>query len=318
MNDYNLTIPLDIFRCCICSKIAYNPVNAKCDHVTCSICYDKIQGDKKCPLCREKLYNSFNNLIGKILKSTPFHHYQCSIEECEFEGTYKEILDHIKECPKKIIVCDKCKLPMTSEYYKKEHLKLLCNFRIIECEKCTKKIEAGDLNNHYQYECDYFEINCSKCNQKMLKKDLKQHDQMMHSIQVINCCLCNIDIKTNDYDFHLHSTHHCIRCYICQKVLEKKLYENHVENYHKTSINDKKHQILGITAYNSPPSILGNYTICSGIFNTTGINLTSNATGVSTINDEKITPIVSQTFRPIETHKKTFHKRKYTSYRPKK
>lgn len=220
-----IPIPIDFFNCCVCYKRAYNPVNSSCTHITCGGCFDKIQGEKICPICRTKLYYSINNLIEKILIDYAKDE-ECRNQDCEFKGTYKEVLNHMKDCLKKIITCEKCRMPMTLKYYQKEHLSL-CNFRMVECERCQKKIESTDMKSHLENVCEYVEISCDQCEAKIVRAHFKLHQSINHYI--IKCKGCNEHITAKNHESHtLNCLYMKITCEYCNKDGARMLYKDHL------------------------------------------------------------------------------------------
>ena len=143
--------------CCICSNIAFSPVECqKCYKHLCSDCFKTLQSQKKtyeCPTCRyalvplpinEKIKRMRNNI--KVI--------------CNNQNCFKE---------KKVICLDEYMSPFN-------HIGPCLQLEIscpLDCEQTLKTVEQGQ--EHFKQCINRIE-KCDKCEQLILKKMQGLHD----------------------------------------------------------------------------------------------------------------------------------------------
>ncbi len=174
INEEFMKVPIDFFECCVCCNTAFDSIYSPCSHIICTLCYDQLK-DKKCPMCRTNITGFQKNLVNERLLSLYLQTIKCRNEGCDFKGAFKDVSKHNKNCPYRIVSCEKCGLKMASSYYKEKHPEI-CTFRMVKCEKCLAELEAPDLFSHQEHQCIYRLVTCdNQCGVKMEFRVLEEH-----------------------------------------------------------------------------------------------------------------------------------------------
>ncbi len=198
--EESITIPLSFFDCCVCYKTAYSPIAGACPHVICTDCFVRLEF-KKCPLCRIPLPNVKNEMVEHMFIRF-YGKAECRNEGCDFKGTCADLSKHGKECPHKLVSCDRCNLKMKADYFKTKHQEV-CNFRVINCEQCGDSIEAGDLSNHLSLQCRQRSIECKHCNESIKAEDLSTHMNLHCRRRLIECKHCGVKMGPHMLKKHM-------------------------------------------------------------------------------------------------------------------
>lgn len=109
-----------------------------------------------CPVCFEEI--SFAKQLPKIDAYTRKLKYFCKYKQCQYQGDYYEVLEHMKDCE-----CGKQELETSIDYYKK-----LLHIKQEEIDKLHKQ-----LNEQVQYlEAQDAELPISNCINQELRDDI--------------------------------------------------------------------------------------------------------------------------------------------------
>ncbi|XP_069791208.1 TNF receptor-associated factor 2-like isoform X2 [Narcine bancroftii] len=150
------------YLCCKCHGILRKPFQAQCGHRYCASCLMGIvsTGPQKCAACiKENIYeeplslldlnSAFpDNAARRELDNLPA---VCSDEGCPWKGTIKE--------------------------YEADHERR-CEYVLVPCEACSKKVRLVDLPWHLERECPERNLNCKYCKMSFHHKDIKAHDEI--------------------------------------------------------------------------------------------------------------------------------------------
>ncbi|XP_051893410.1 TNF receptor-associated factor 2-like isoform X2 [Pristis pectinata] len=150
------------YLCFECRGILRKPFQAQCGHRYCASCLKGIvsTGPQKCAACiEENIYeeplslldanSAFpDNAARRELDNLPA---VCSNESCPWKGTIKE--------------------------YEANH-EGRCEFVLMPCEACSKKVRQVDLPRHLERECPERNLNCKFCKMSFHHKDIKAHDEI--------------------------------------------------------------------------------------------------------------------------------------------
>ncbi len=199
-SPYKLTI------CSICNKILWNPQECghkTCKSVFCSKCLEShLAKDDKCPKCNDipkfepadtvsvhMLYplkfrcEHYPECQMKDLnyEDLPYHicdfdQLSCPINDCNWKGDRKKLVEHTAICPFQVIVCPNNKHGCLHEITKgnlQDHLGI-CNYQEIVCpSKCGTKGMKLFIEEHlhtscpnYKLECQYTDRGCSSVPQR--------------------------------------------------------------------------------------------------------------------------------------------------------
>ncbi|XP_032905115.1 TNF receptor-associated factor 2 isoform X2 [Amblyraja radiata] len=150
------------YLCFECHGILRKPFQAQCGHRYCASCLKGIvsNGPQKCAACiEENIYeeplslldanSAFpDNAARRELDNLPA---VCSNEGCPWKGTIKD--------------------------YEAEH-EGRCEYVLMPCEACSKKVRQVDLSRHLERECPERNLNCKFCKMSFHHKDIKAHDEI--------------------------------------------------------------------------------------------------------------------------------------------
>ena len=208
----------DKYNCGICMKVLRDAqLTVCCGHHYCETCLKQWltsktkthEGEKTCPNCRKKDFQSFPNK-EKIREIKEFKIY-CSHEEkgCEWVGELGALQEHldsnegcahvIVQCTNKAYKCRSyrnfsrvtCEASMERRHFT-YHQRNLCVYRQYTCEYCgyvdtydaiagsgqirNRRSTISSPNNHLS-ECGNYPLDCpNECGEKNIKrKDMKTH-----------------------------------------------------------------------------------------------------------------------------------------------
>ena len=150
-----------------------------------------------------------NNDCDKILlkKDLEFHLSQCDFTEkimkakckfCKNEFDMSNFSQHLKECPEKIIECDKgCKTKFKKKDLE-EHKNSICPEELIKCDYwdkgCKKLIKRKFLSDHYNLE----KVNHLNLDKKSNEKKEKNNEENKENILPIDNLILPIDRKEEE------------------------------------------------------------------------------------------------------------------------
>jgi hypothetical protein len=186
--NYNEMSILENFKCVICNNLVLKPVACtSCTGIYCQTCHSKSQDvnllSKTCPLCKNYLFqtrsltkieaNILNNIVvlcmngsqcNRVFKYSDYltHMSKCPYtkrvaicKQCKTEvlttNERKEIKDHVKSCPKRLIACEDCLEGVSNDEFE-EHKKV-CSFRYVDCDNCKKQLRVNELEYHLKKDC---------------------------------------------------------------------------------------------------------------------------------------------------------------------
>ena len=164
---------LSNYLCKICNGVYNNPVLLSCGHILCKQCYDI--NKNKCSICNEMNISiqSENPRFLTLYLSKKM--CTCKNAQCKKKFNIENILSHLKECPKELLMCQyNCGNKILREnlsVHEKE-----CMYRPCTCTLCGKDVlKFKYLENHLEKECDKNFIKCQFCEENILKKNIESH-----------------------------------------------------------------------------------------------------------------------------------------------
>ena len=171
--DENDKKDLSNYLCKICNGIYNNPVLLSCGHIICKECYKL--NNKKCLICGENNISIKSENLPYITSYLSNKTCICKNEGCNKKLMIKDILQHLKECPKEIILCKyNCGNKIIRENI--ESHESICIYRPFQCKYCNKDvIQFKNLENHLDNECLLYYIKCKFCGDDVLKKNIDNH-----------------------------------------------------------------------------------------------------------------------------------------------
>ena len=202
--------------CPLCKGIYVDPILDSCAHIYCHKCDDiyinnyKIKYPNKKALCplsnlplelaNLKAFNFINDIIKKqksfcknkdfgcewvglyilrknhIENECVFQKINCLNKGCECKFMRKEQKEHDKICEYLLVECEKCKNLITKKEFNNHYL--ICPKEKINCE-CGKVFYREEKENHSKTECPFVEIICPfniyGCNEKFMRKNEDEH-----------------------------------------------------------------------------------------------------------------------------------------------
>ena len=203
--DENDKKDLSNYLCKICNGIYNNPVLLSCGHIICKECYKLI--NKKCLICGENNISIKSENLPYITSYLSNKAYKCKNEGCNKKIMIKNILSHLKECPKEIVLCKyNCGNNIIRENI--ESHESICIYRPFKCKYCNKDIiHFKNLENHLDKECLVYYIKCNFCGEDVLKKNIDNHLNYKCSKTDKKCMFsiigCTEKIPPNANDEHL-------------------------------------------------------------------------------------------------------------------
>jgi hypothetical protein len=245
------------FICPLCKGVLYDPIiPCKLDFkVYCKNCIEKYleNNENKCPNCQKTIENSPQK-FDIVQASISCLDTKCKNEKsgCKWQGKYAFYDKHIDECPKEETHCvfEGCDKVCMRENLE-SHLKL-CPFRVIMCDKCGMNIIASALAKHRD-ECPREVIKCpQKCGAKFERCILTEHKKQC-PFTIIQCPFetigCNEVIKRNEFYKRMHDNlpkhiNMLLNDYLIFKEKSKKIWKEHGIELEEDNECKEKLQIL--------------------------------------------------------------------------
>ena len=164
---------LSNYLCKICNGVYNNPVLLSCGHILCKQCYDI--NKNKCSICNEMNISiqSENPRFLTLYLSKKM--CTCKNAQCKKKFNIENILSHLKECPKELLMCQyNCGNKILRENLSSHEKE--CMYRPCTCTLCGKDVlKFKYLENHLEKECDKNFIKCQFCEENILKKNIESH-----------------------------------------------------------------------------------------------------------------------------------------------
>lgn len=241
------------FICPLCKGVLSNPIiPCKSDFkVYCKNCINKYleNNENKCPNCHNIADNNPQqfDIVGASISCLDTF-CKNTKSGCKWQGKYAFYEKHILECPKEEIHCifkgcDKIFLRERLD----SHLKI-CPFRLIVCEKCGMNIIASQLLKHRD-ECPKEIIKCpQKCGLKLERNKFNEHKEKC-PFTLIKCPFekigCNENIMRSEFYKKMHdnmSKHLNLFLidYLNYKENAKNIWKQHGIEFESKNFNENK------------------------------------------------------------------------------
>ena len=142
----------DIITCPICSKLIWNIVDcSKCGYIFCKNCIQesKEKVNDSCPICRESPFKTTNSQIMKRIFANI--RIKCPNSYCGEKTEYFDYISHQEKCKFRKYHCMNKGCDFETPLYNKinmEYHSKTCQYRIINCNYCNKKIKFIDFTEH--------------------------------------------------------------------------------------------------------------------------------------------------------------------------
>lgn len=193
------------YLCKICNGVYNNPVLLSCGHILCKHCYEI--NKNKCSICNEPniTIQSENPHFLTLYLSKKM--CTCKNEQCKKKFNIENILSHLKECPKELLLCKyDCGNKILRENLSSHEKK--CEYRPYTCTMCGKDVNKFKyLENHLEKECDKNFIKCEFCKENILKKNIENHLNFNCTKSDKKCMFsiigCEEKIAPNENEQHL-------------------------------------------------------------------------------------------------------------------
>ena len=172
---------LENFTCCICACLAWDPVCCpKCDKPFCRLCIAKYGNSKICPFKCE--INSFREMTRNEKSYLNKIKIKCTNVGCSKYIQYLDYKNHLEKCSLRKYHC--VNYPCKEEGYIKNminHTKI-CPHRVVECTKCKQNVKFCEMKIHQQEFCPEITVKCKFCKCPMkrgvyLKEHLSENNE---------------------------------------------------------------------------------------------------------------------------------------------
>ena len=195
--------------CPMCEHIFWNPQtcsNPDCGRTLCEPCLKRaVEERETCEDCLQAtkydpnpfFVKSFKKLTFKCqnhpkcseiltYKDLPYHickhdQMKCPISpECKWNGDREELVEHIPQCPKEIVICKNEGCGHNHKRETEEEHTTKCMFENIECPKlCGFEGRRGELEEHLSSECALVQLECGYiyrgCEYSPMRRDYEGH-----------------------------------------------------------------------------------------------------------------------------------------------
>ena len=220
--------------CPICEHIFWNPQtcsNSDCARTLCEPCLKRaVEERETCKDCLQAtkydpnpfLVKSFKNLTFKCqnhpkcseiltYKDLPYHicrhdQMKCPISpECKWTGDREELVEHIPQCPKEIVICKNEGCGHKHERETEEEHTMKCMFQTIECPKlCGFEGRRGQLDEHLSTQCPLVQLECGYiyrgCEYSPVRRDYEGH--MLGCLYQPKVVGCGHEVNLGDEEGH--------------------------------------------------------------------------------------------------------------------
>ena len=197
-------------ECEICLDVLDDPVMTTCcGQSYCKECIGKVH-NKVCPHCRGKIETFPDKksvrFINELKICCPYH----IDDKCQWKGAPSELLNHLKVCKIKPIMCQHGCGKQLEKNNMIIHVGCLCSLRVVFCSYCYKKFKDKDLVKHTGG-CPKMPLPCpNKCpvTKVITREEMKQHLEVCPD-QVVACKYselgCHQNMKRKELDQHMSS-----------------------------------------------------------------------------------------------------------------
>lgn len=124
----------DEYSCTICTGVYRDPIMTRCGHLFCATCFEKHRGRKIstiCPMDR-KVLNPTDYFTDRFVKKqVEKFRVHCPLDKecCPWSGPLSCVIEHIKGCDYRLVLCAECKMRIKRKEYtlhENSHLKDKC------------------------------------------------------------------------------------------------------------------------------------------------------------------------------------------------
>ena len=220
--------------CPMCERIFWNPQTCStpdCGRTLCEPCLKRtVEERETCKDCLRptKYYpntffgGSFKTLTFKCqnhlkcseilsYKDLPYHicrhdQMKCPISpECKWTGDREELVEHIPQCPKEIMICKNEGCGHKHQRENQEEHIMKCMFQIIECPKlCGFEGRRGQLDEHLSSQCPLVQLECGYiyrgCEYSPVRRDYEGH--MLGCLYQPKVVGCGHEVNLGNEDSH--------------------------------------------------------------------------------------------------------------------
>ncbi|XP_033121052.1 TNF receptor-associated factor 3-like isoform X1 [Anneissia japonica] len=195
------------FICTACQSVLRNAKQASCGCRFCNFC---IPNETTCPSCKDQFnkdeitddFYARRRLRKKKMSCLNKHN------GCVATFEYKDLDDHLKNCDFAIVNCIHFKSGCRTKIFRNhltKHLEKECEFRLVTCQYCERKISFKDLKDH---SCENKPVDCpNKCNSAaMASEELQNHLINDCPLALVPCefekICCNMKVCRKDLEVH--------------------------------------------------------------------------------------------------------------------
>ena len=220
--------------CPMCEHIFWNPQTCStpdCGRTLCEPCLKRaVEERETCKDCLQAtkydpnpfIVKSFKTLTFKcqnhpkcseilIYKDLPYHickhdQMKCPISpECKWQGDREELVEHIPECPKEIMICKNEGCDHKHQRENQEEHTMECMFQAIQCPKlCGFEGRRGELEEHLSTQCPLVQLECGYiyrgCEYSPVRRDYEGH--MLGCLYQPKVVGCGHEVNFGDEEGH--------------------------------------------------------------------------------------------------------------------
>ena len=205
----DFTINPIMMICPMCERIFWNPQTCStpdCGRTLCEPCLKRaVEERETCEDCLQPTKFDPNSFFAKSFKTLTFkcqNHPKCSeiltykdlpyhicrhdqmkcpiSPECKWTGDREELVEHIPQCPKEIMICKNEGCDHKHQRENQEEHTMKCMFQTIECPKfCGFEGRRGQLDEHLSSQCPLVQLECGYiyrgCEYSPVRRDYEGH-----------------------------------------------------------------------------------------------------------------------------------------------
>ncbi|KAK0133181.1 TNF receptor-associated factor 2 [Merluccius polli] len=205
----------DKYKCQQCHHVLRKPVQAKCGHRFCVLCFNLLTsfGPKPCEACCQEgifeepmsILNSHqafpDNAAGREIAGLPA---RCLHQGCSWTGSVKEYeVQHESHCEYEQVQCEACRnFVLRTE--KERHDNRECEGRTLNCKFCKMSCNYLEIKAHDET-CGKFLLRCKDCGKKKIPRD--KFSEHIKYCQKKNACPfnevgCKAVLENNKHQHH--------------------------------------------------------------------------------------------------------------------
>lgn len=156
----------------------------------------------------------------------PYKILECdnSKYECQYKTTREDIVDHMKECQYRPVVCEDCKDTFSTIKFKDHE----CGEKYFECQKCFLSQKNKEKARHIM-ECQMEELKCEfGCGEMIIRQDIEEHNEICPKALIYCEKKCDNVYVREQFDAHLRTCPNVeITCMSCGSMfLRGKFWEH--------------------------------------------------------------------------------------------